>query len=308
MDPKKVGRRFFIKGTVLVAGASIAPSILIGAQNKKARKLSHKILTCNIRVALDEDESKGVGWSKRKAVCIEVIKNQKPDIFGLQEVLRNQNEDLKRAFPDYLSFGFEGPEMDKFKGGYHGIAKNPVFFSKKRYELLSAGGYWLSETPLIAGSLSWNSARARNASWVRLYDKFSKKDFRVLNLHLDHKSQEAKEQQIKLALEECGQYQNEFPQILTGDFNASMVNVVCEHIKNSGWKDSYTALHGEAEPGHTVHLFKGDQYEKKDKGRKIDFIWMRGNIKPLSASIIKDNVNGVYPSDHYFVSADLELL
>src|SRR5690606_23215938 len=113
--------------------------------------------------------------------------------------------------PDHFSFGFEGPEMDAFTEGYHGIAKNPIFFSKKRYELLSAGGFWLSETPLVAGSKSWNTARARHVNWVRLRDKKTGADFRVLNLHLDHKSQLAKEEQTKLVLKEAKQYEGDYP-------------------------------------------------------------------------------------------------
>jgi exonuclease III len=84
---------------------------------------SVKVLTCNIRVALPEDDTAGVGWESRKKLCAAVIRKQQPDIVCMQEVLGVQNQDLKKALPDYFSFGFEGPEMDKFAEGYHGIAK-----------------------------------------------------------------------------------------------------------------------------------------------------------------------------------------
>ena len=51
----------------------------------------------------------------------------------MQDVLTDQNQDLKNALPEYFSFGFEGPEIDKYKDDYHGIAKNPIFFLEKRY-------------------------------------------------------------------------------------------------------------------------------------------------------------------------------
>jgi endonuclease/exonuclease/phosphatase family metal-dependent hydrolase len=296
-----LSRRNFIKGIGVVA----ATPLITNANIPVADPSSHKILTCNIRVDLPEDEQAGFGWKGRKDICVAVIKKQQPDIICMQEVLRSQNEDLKKAFKDYFSFGFEGPEMDAFKEGYHGIAKNPIFFSLKRYELLAAGGYWLSETPLIAGSLSWDSARARNANWVRLKDKRSGKDFRVVNLHLDHKSQPAKEGQTKVVLEESAQYAPDYPQVLTGDFNASAANPVYELVKAGEWKDTYTMIHGEAEPGYTVHEFQGEQYTKKDKGKKIDFIFLRGNIKPVAAAIIRDSVKDRYPSDHYFVSSEV---
>ena len=120
------------------------------------------------------------------------------------------------------------------------------------------------------------AARARNANWVRLKDKHSGKDFRVVNLHLDHKSQEAREKQIALVLQEAGQYPAKYPQIL--DFNASVENRVYELVTAGAWNDTYTALHGTAEPGYTVHGFQRENYLKKDKGRKIDFIFSRGTV------------------------------
>lgn len=303
-----VSRRNFIKGAGIVAASPLLGDCVLANQliSRHAKNDLHKILTCNIRVDLPDDAAAGFGWEGRKGICIEIMRKQHPDIICMQEVLRNQNEDLKKAFPDFFSFGFEGPEMDGPQTGYQGIAKNPIFFSAKRYEMMSAGGFWLSETPLVAGSLSWDSARARHANWVRLKDRRSQKEFRVINLHLDHKSQPARMGQIKVVESEAAQYQTGFPQILTGDFNVNMSNSVYSSVKEAGWKDSYTMLHGEKEPGYTVHQFLGDKYPKKDVGRKIDFIFYRGEgISAVSSDIIRDAVNGNYPSDHYFVGAEL---
>jgi Metal-dependent hydrolase len=272
----------------------------------KAKRF-HRILSCNIRVALDEDEQKGVGWSARRDICLKIIRSKQPDIICLQEVLKVQADDFRNYFKGYSLLGFDGPEMDAHPTGYHGIAKNPILFSNKRYELLAAGTYWLSETPLVAGSKSWDTARARHANWVRLRERASGKDFRVVNLHLDHVSAEAKIQQAKMVAEESSQYPPDFPQLLAGDFNARHTSRVFHSIREHGWKDTYAAIHGEGEPGFTAHAFQGEQYEKGSKGGKIDFIWCRGAVKPVGTAIIKDQVNGRYPSDHYFLSADVEL-
>lgn len=305
-----LSRRNFIKGVGVVATAPMLASQGLHAVELVglADQSSHQILSCNIRVDLPEDNAKGFGWQGRKKMCIEIIKQQKPTIICLQEVLRNQNEDFKKAFPDFQSFGFEGPEMDEFVEGYHGIAKNPILFLKKRYELLAAGEYWLSETPLIAGSLSWGTARARHANWIRLRDKQSNKDFRVINLHLDHKEQKAREEQIALVLKEAKQYQTSYPQILTGDFNCDMQNKVYSLVKAANWVDTYTEIHGNQEPGYTVHEFEGERYSKKDAKKKIDFIFFSGPLKASASKIIKDHVDGKYPSDHYFVSSEISFI
>lgn len=267
----------------------------------------YNVLCCNIRVALEEDDKLGYGWKDRKTLCIEVIKAQQPDIICLQEVLRIQNEDLKKAFPAYQSLGFEGPEMDFGDGGYNGIAKNPIFFSLKRFELLAAGTYWLSETPLIAASVSWDTARARNVSWVRLKDKQTGKEFRVVNLHLDHKSNLAKNKQIELALNEAAQYHEKYPQILTGDLNSTMATAVYRQVKDAGWIDTYTSVNGTQEPGATVHAFKGELYVPKKDSGKIDFVFSKGGFSTNRSIILKDHKGDRYPSDHYFLSAEMQL-
>lgn len=264
----------------------------------------HRIMSCNIRVALEEDEAKGFGWNSRKDICTEIIGSYNPDIICLQEVLRVQYNDIRNVFSDYISFGFEGPEMDAFPEGYHGIAKNVIFFSPKRYEYISSGCYWLSETPHIAGSKSWEAARARHCNWIRLRDRMTNKEFRVLNVHLDHVSQAAKEKQIEMVLEECRQYQKTFPQLLAGDFNSDIKNNVIKSIKSNDWNDTYAAIHGEIETGRTMHSFKGANATQGKLGR-IDFIFSYGTIHTIASELVKDNIDGKYPSDHYFIWADI---
>ncbi len=323
--PKTNRRDFLIKAGLFASipflhrfDVEAAENIL---QTPTARKNSLKVLTCNIRVDLPEDAEKGLGWKDRRLSCLHVIKKQQADLIGFQEVLRGQFLDLKESLPDYLAFGFDGPEMDMFKEGYHGIAKNPIFFAKKRFELLTAGGYWLSETPLQAGSISWGSARARNATWVRLLDKKTNKEIRLINLHLDHVSNEAKEKQMDVVLKDAAQYQQDFVQILTGDFNVGMDSKVYENVLRAGWEDCFvprndgkssndgqSRKHGQF--GHdgqkiegTTNGFKPINDPRQAKAKKIDFIFIKGPVQASSSQIIKDKLGEVYASDHYFVNA-----
>ncbi len=216
---------------------------------------------------MPEDEAAGNGWKARRELCLEVIRAQKPDIVCLQEVLREQMADLERGFPAFGSFGFEGPEMDARMEGYQGIAKNPILYSRERYELVTAGGFWLSETPHLPGSLSWESARARHVNWVRLRERASRRQFRVLSTHLDHQSQRAREEQMKLILAEAALYAPEFPQVLAGDLNASATNPVLKLALDAGWTDSHTAAPGPRDEGNTTHGFLGPEIHAQDGSR-----------------------------------------
>ncbi len=39
-------------------------------------------------------------------------------------------------------------------------------------------------------------------------------------------------------------------------------------------------------------------------GRRIDFIFGRGDLKTVAAEVVKDHPGGIWPSDHYFVCAE----
>jgi endonuclease/exonuclease/phosphatase family metal-dependent hydrolase len=314
MSSKKIfDRKKFLKSLGLAAFSPWLPGLIKKSSGSvRAANTNHKILSCNIRVALDRDEAKGVGWKDRRELCFQVIKSRQPDIICLQEVIRPQMSDLEKALPDFASFGFAGPVMDTYQTGYHGIAKNPIMFSKERYELTSAGNYWLSETPMVAGSMSWGSGRARHVNWVRLREHKSRREFRVVNTHLDHVSQHARKHQARMIVAESEQYPPDFSQLLAGDFNQDASDAVIKNIKDGGWikdgggwSDTYAAVHGPEDPGNTVHGFKGPEAEVR-KG-KVDFIFARGQVIPKAAAVIKDNRDGFYPSDHYFISAEVTI-
>ena len=275
----------------------LACSINVSAQ------ATHNVMSCNIRIAgLDADEVDGRRWDERKDVCLKVIKSRKPDIICMQEVIYESYDYFKKKLSGYIAFGFEGPEMDPWTSGYHFIGKNVIFFSKSRYELISEGCYWLSETPEIGGSSSWETARARHCNWVRLRDRKTGKVFRVLDTHLDHITDAAKAKQTEVIVREAAQYADDFPQLLFGDFNSGIADTPYALLTAAGWKDAYEAVHGQEETGFTAHGWKFD----RKKGRRIDFIYYTPGIEVLDAEIVKDAPGGIYPSDHYFISAKLK--
>lgn len=288
---------------LLILSAALLLCGLAGARERNV----HRVVSCNIRVALPQDEAKGDGWSTRKTVCEKVMKAQRADIFCLQEVTVGQYEDLCRMFPGYFVFGYPGPEMDAMPDReYHGVAKNLVMFSRKRYRMTGAGVYWLSETPLVGGSLSWGTARARHVNWVRLQDKRSGREFRVLSVHLDHISQEARMAQIEVILDETGQYPDGIAQILAGDFNSKPWNGVAKKVLGAGWIDAFVTANGGDVQEVSCHAFKGEDYVPKGKPARIDYIYLKGaGISARAASLVKDSVKGKYPSDHYFLAADV---
>ena len=195
--------------------------------------------------------------------------------------------------------------MDPYTEGYHFIGKNVIFFKKSRYKLVSSGCYWLSEDPVMAGSISWNTNRARHANWVRVIDRKTGEQLRLIDIHLDHKSKEAKINQAKLIVREAAQYQESFPQIICADFNSRKYEEQVLHFTSNGWKDCYDMLHNGVEFGRTAHGFKGHNMPQKPGKGRIDYILTKGAAKAISCEVITDHKGELYPSDHYFMIAEV---
>jgi len=158
----------------------------------------------------------------------------------------------------------------------------------------------------VAGSSSWESSCIRLANWVMLEpDQGSR--FRVVNTHLDHISQPAREQQARILVEDALAYDDQVPQFLTGDLNCDGTNPAIDVLRAGGWRDSYEAVHGTDDPGHTYHAFQGPDYISEPRVGKMDWVFVRGAASVNGARILDVQLDGRYPSDHYFVSAEVEL-
>ncbi len=298
-----------IKGSSLLISAGLflfyMPAVAQNSQPANTVECKNIIvMTCNLRTPKASDSKKGDGWADRKDLCIETIKNQHPDLIGFQECSKTQFDDLHAAFPDFLTFSTNGESA---------LSEDPyeVIFVSPRFSMITEAGYWLSETPYIPGSRSWdNSKHSRVVNWMRLRDKASGIQFRILNTHFDQKGQMAREHSAEMVVADAKAFPPDFPQIFTGDLNADRPNKALDILEAGGWQDTWTLLYGPKEPGFTAHDFLGVNFVPKGKlahAGKIDWIFCRGNITPISSKIIRDQRAGHYPSDHFFVVAEVQV-
>lgn len=253
-----------------------------------------RVLTCNIRYAAAQDGDNA--WPHRRETCVDVIRSREPDVICFQEVSREQFVYLCGRLPEYDAHMQTDTPL-----GQH--PRNPVFWRRDALSLVSSGGYWLSETPHICGSKSWDSHNIRMAVWVKLVSRGSSAECRIIDTHLDHMSQRARVEQARLINEDVAAYPADYPQILCGDMNADGSNpAICSFLE-AGWYDTYAAVHETLDPGHTFHQFLGSEFESAVG--KMDWVFARGDISANAAEVIQDTRDGRFPSDHYFVGADL---
>jgi endonuclease/exonuclease/phosphatase family metal-dependent hydrolase len=143
------------------------------------------------------------------------------------------------------------------------------------------------------------------ANWVRLEDLTTGIEFRVVNTHLDHVSQAARQNQARLIVEDAAAYPAGYPQVLTGDMNCDYGNAAIDTFKTGGWIDTYGTVHDSEDPGFTYHGFLGPGFVSEIA--KMDWVFMRGKLTASHAEVIRDSRDGRFPSDYYFVSATFDL-
>nr|WP_262915707.1 endonuclease/exonuclease/phosphatase family protein [Niabella ginsengisoli] len=189
-------------------------SLTAGAQ-------SYTIASYNLR--FDNKNDIGNLWKDRKAYVASLISFHDFDIFGTQEAQPHQLEDVLKALPDYARYG-KGRDDGSDKGEH-----SAIFYKKDKFQLLSSGDFWLSETPDKPG-LGWDATCCnRICSWVYLQDKKSKKKFYFFNVHFDHEGKIARLESSKLILQKIKEIAKGVPAILTGDFNAGRCRTIQDH-------------------------------------------------------------------------------
>ncbi len=176
-----------------------------------SNKLELHILTFNIRYANPED---GINrWENRIPIVDSYFSKEMPDIIGMQEVLHSQLIDLQEMLPNYSFIG-TGRDDGKEGGEY-----SPLFFRTDKFNLLEHSQFWLTETPNVPGSRSWDAAITRIVAWAKLEHKPSGKVFFCFNTHFDHRGVEARKKSTDLMSEKIQKIAINYPVIAMGDFN-----------------------------------------------------------------------------------------
>lgn len=241
-------------------------------------------------------------WSKRRAATPAMIKDQCPDIFGVQEALSDQLTYVGGELPNYSYVGKgreDGKEISEITDSEESGEIMAIFYNTSEIELLDWGTYWLSETP-GEPSISWEAAFKRTMTWARMQMKYSGKKFFYVNTHLDNHSGTAREKGLKLILDKIAEKNTDnLPVVLTGDFNVTPDNDVLKVLDNAEMLDARTTA------TKTVDLptFNGFGDEEE---RVIDYIYYRGFAScPEYETIVKQYANVQYISDHYPIVARL---
>jgi len=261
---------------------------------------SLKVMTFNIRLNLASDSMNA--WPYRKDKVASQVMYHHPDILGVQEALHEQMLDLKNSLAGYKYCG-GGRDDGKTKGEY-----SAIFYDTTKLELLETNTFWLSTTPKIPGSKSWDAAITRIMTWAEFRDRKTKKIFFAFNTHFDHRGVEARKQSALLLLEKVYEIAGKYPAVITGDFNAipsdEPIRIITDksgklHLKDSK-EFSITPHYG---PMGSFNAFG----PKEIHDDPIDYIFFKGKWTVLNHATISQTWGGRFASDHFAVISEMRM-
>jgi endonuclease/exonuclease/phosphatase family metal-dependent hydrolase len=266
---------------------SVLGAVPVGAQDLR-------VMTFNVRLLNAGDGANQ--WRYRRDLAAQMIRQHQPDVIGTQELFAEQGDDLIARMPDYAWFGTgrRGGRGDEHMG---------VFYRRDRLRVIESGDFWLSDTPEVAGSITWGNLLPRMVTWAlfeRIADRIGdRRRFYLFNTHLPYREQDedARVRSVEAIMQRVRALPQDVAVIVTGDFNTGPTGR--EHaLLAADLQDAWMAASKRKGPEATFHGFTG----KPD--RRIDWIFYRG-LQARQVQTITEHQGERYPSDHFPLLATL---
>lgn len=200
------------------------------AESKKADSLEVKVMSFNIAGDVDDDDDDLKEWEGRKGLIADIIRQQRPDVVGLQEAILLNIHYIIEAVGGYAYYGVNelGQDNDEAES-------LRLLYRTDRWEVdeANSGIFWFTSTPQVPGSKDWGALWIRDCVFARLVDKDTNEGFYVYNSHWSYASQESRSKSARLLVERIRGRKYDEPFVAIGDFNARKRDESIMYLKDS---------------------------------------------------------------------------
>lgn len=241
-------------------------------------------------------------WDNRKDIVINLIQEYSPDLLGMQEVRGSQLNYLEERLNEYNYLG-------KSRSDDPDDEHSPIFFKKDKFELIESSTFWLSETP-DKHSKGWDAALNRIVSWGKFKEIDTDKIFFYFNTHFDHMGENARLESVRLLKKKINQIADNNDFIVTGDLNFDPSTEYYELLTKQDTSAANLADVSQFNSETQANIkgtYNGFDHDKEAIG-PIDYILVKPTISVKSFNVVDTLYNGRFPSDHFPVIAELELI
>lgn len=249
---------------------------------------SIRVMSLNLRFGLADDGPNG--WRHRNGAVDALLKTWPCDVYAFQEANDFQVDFLSQGLPGYDFIGQRLPAPAYWQ--------NNVIFFNRDWECIRNDHFYLSRTPDVV-------SKDDDSRWPRqcTIGLFEHQGYRLVcvNTHFDFEVPVQK-RSARLIVNRLHEFGDTWPTLLMGDFNAPP-DSECASVFGDPEKGRFRQIF---EPPHieTHHGFSG----RIQQGAPIDWIMYRGDLEKKSAEVITQPFNGIYPSDHFPIVAEVMLV
>ena len=261
--------------------------------SKKEIKEDITIMSFNIRYFAHDDFFKK-SWFYRAPLVVNNVKQEQPDIIGFQEVQPIHEKYLKKHLLGYEFIVAYRTKMEPKEGML-------LAYRRDRFTAEKEGMFWVSETPEKM-SKDWGSASYRVAAYAKLLDKKTNKYVSIIDTHLDNASDKAREEGIRVLIEQVNSLKLVNP-ILLGDMNDFDDSIMYEYAINHGYVDALKV----ADASYVGTGATYQAYGKKINHKRIDYFFLDPSIHVNDYHVVDKLYDGVYPSDHFPIVINIHL-
>lgn len=249
-----------------------------------------KVMSFNVRTTLEESNPEN-SWDNRKEACVELIKDHMPTILGVQEAKYAYHWTYLK---EQLAADYDGYGVSRDTGKESGNGETMgILYNRRIIEMIEGGTFWLSETPDVP-SKGFGASYSRCATWGVFKHKSSGKKFCYINTHIDHQSELAQVEGMKLISNFFEKYKKDYPLFITADFNMRSDNVAFDPIEAYMYNTRDVAPEELTDYNTTYNGFK------TGKDSIIDHIYCSNYLKVLEYHTVNEQYGGVnFVSDHY---------
>ncbi len=245
-------------------------------------------------------------WPQRQKRVVELIKDMQPDIMGVQELYKDQLEDLIAQIGEEYEFYTKPAEDGELNG---------IFYRIDRFEVLEKKVWYMTPTPDVPSS--------ETLTLLKMKDQVSGATFAVFNSHFAFSNIEKRDFQARFVVKNLEPYAQQMPVFLTGDLNTFPARLDLEKfpfydgdyinriLTQSSLRDAKElSLLGHLGPISTFTNDPQDVLPFKGLGTPgvfLDHIYTTKDVKVLLHAVQPGTVDGEFPSDHLPLIVDFLL-
>lgn len=265
---------------------------------------SAKVLSYNIYYSAVDAVSSDYTINNRVSKIKSLIGEEDADILLLQEVGSGWAGTITKFANEngYSYYGYSHYSSHSLENSASNDQYTPVLWKNDKYDLKASGHFWLSSTPDVAASASWDNGTTSNyprcVNWVIITDRNTGEDLFVSSVHMDPNVEEVRVLSSELIIDKFAEIRAQYGNpaaVIGGDWNVSdLTSTMYKNITGNGFLD--VRLCADLIDGSGTY----NAWSRTGNFTLGDYVFIADGMTASSYTVVDDydTESGLHLSDH----------